>query len=86
MAKTQSPTPAREHELTYEEREAEIERGDGEVLLMVDADTEKTGAHVTQYKMASDGKVSTPTVGAAARQLFLDPLISLVDNSCPPTV
>ena len=66
MEKAQVATPARDHELTYEEREAEIERGDGEVLLMVDTDTEKTGAHVTQYKMAPDGKVSIPIVGAAA--------------------
>jgi len=64
VEKPQAATPARDHELTYEEREAEIERADGEVLLMVDTDTEKTGAHVTQYKMAPDGKVSIPVVGA----------------------
>jgi hypothetical protein len=44
-------------ELTYEEREAEIEREDGEVLLMVDTDVEKSGAHVHQYKLAGDGVV-----------------------------
>ena len=46
------------HELTYEEREREIERGDGEVLLLVDEDNEKSGIHYRQYKMASDGKVT----------------------------
>jgi hypothetical protein len=45
------------HELTYEEREREIERGDGEVLLLVDEDNEKSGIHYRQYKMASGGKV-----------------------------
>jgi hypothetical protein len=66
VEKTQQPTPAREHELTYEEREAEIERADGEVLLMVETDTEKSGGHGIQYKMASDGKVMTLAFGLTA--------------------
>jgi hypothetical protein len=56
--KSFTPNPPREHELTYQQREAEIERADGEVLLMVDADVEKSGAHFNQYKMADDGKVT----------------------------
>jgi hypothetical protein len=43
--------------LTYQEREAEIERGDGEVLLMLNTNVEKGGAHLDQFKMAKDGKV-----------------------------
>ena len=57
-AATYTP-PHGEHALTYEEREAEIERGDGEVLLMLDTTMQKSGAHVDQYKMAADGKVLT---------------------------
>src|SRR5271170_2840899 len=49
-----------EQELSYEAREAEIEREDGEVLLMVDTDVEKSGAHVHQYKLAADGVVTLP--------------------------
>jgi hypothetical protein len=55
---THIDTTLHEQDLTYQEREAEIEREDGEVLLMLDTEVEKSGAHVHQYKLASDGVVS----------------------------
>lgn len=54
---TVNVAPPQEQELTYAEREAQLEIGDGEVRLFVDDDTEKAGAHQEMFKMASDGKV-----------------------------
>jgi hypothetical protein len=39
---------------------------------MVDTDTEKTGGHVTQYKMAPDGKVLTQvSASPLAKRFFI---------------
>jgi hypothetical protein len=82
--KPSSTPPTQEIELSYEQREAEIERADGEVLLIVDADVEKSGAHYNQYKLASDGKViTTPTPWLA---LFPNTVADIADDFGPPAI
>jgi len=81
---TANVAPPQEQELTYAEREAQLEIGDGEVRLFVDDDTEKAGAHQEMFKMASDGKVIT--LALCFRTLWNDMLTFLTDNSCSSTI